>query len=714
MSEMLCESQIKHVAVFARGAVVTRRVTLPSQMPEDEVDLVVTGVTPLATRGTARATLKGTREVILLRTRLVIPAAPSPPGKVVERVRDLLLARDQIELERHYLQARRQLFADLVPSPRLDTAWRKIDPEGRVKDALAVTALADTLAGEIDAKLMDLDEAARKNAREIERSELEASQARTAERVGAGQPTYEVVVRIGAGGASTLSELEISYGVPGARWWPAYSVRLTEQNQKAAWALEAHVAQATGEDWAGVALTLSTVDLIRDARLPELASFRLGRAQAPPRRGYRPLPEGLDSMFGGYDRAISKAPAPPRSVMPAPPAPPPPPPLAGIGGSHPESALEEDEDTFGPVAARGAPQARALPAPPRAMMSAKFEAAPAMAPAPQAAPMPQRSRTPMFGGAAAVPPELRAPGSPSAGGMVRGEPTPVAKGGAAHAQEQLEPVDTWLDFDRLILGQMNDRAHRGRLAQDPGVLGDAGPAAAAREKIERVIPPGAMDPKDYAARGFQLSYDSNAPADVPSNALAHRVLLSAAEARSQARLIVVPRESGDVYREAKMTNPFDVALLPGAVDVFVDGALLTTSRIGIIGLGGIIELGLGVEDRMRVARNARVEESTAGLLGGQTVSDHTITIDLSSALGAETEVEVFDRIPVTDDKDVTIELRAARPKPEKYAQSEKGEPIRGGQRWRARVPAGGKTQVEFAYRITLSSKSELTGGNRRD
>jgi hypothetical protein len=96
------------------------------------------------------------------------------------------------------------------------------------------------------------------------------------------------------------------------------------------------------------------------------------------------------------------------------------------------------------------------------------------------------------------------------------------------------------------------------------------------------------------------------------------------------------------------------------------------------------------------------------------VSDHSITIDLASALSSEVEVDVFDRIPVTDDKDVTIELRAARPKPEKYAQSEKGEPIRGGQRWRVEVPAGGKARVEFAYRVTLSSKSELQGGNRRD
>jgi hypothetical protein len=674
VSEILCESLIKHVAVFARGAIVTRRVKLPAEIAEGEVDLVVAGVTPLLMRGSARAMRKGTRDVLLLRTRLVTPAAPAPPGKLIEHVRDLLLARDQLELERHYLQARRQLFADLVPAPRLDSAWRKQDPDGKMRDALAVSGLADVLAASIDAKLMDLEEAARKNAREIERSELEASQARSAERAGAGQPTCEILVRLGPGDTSALSELEISYAVPAARWWPAYTVRLTEQNRKAAWALEAHVAQASGEDWTGVALTLATVELIRDARLPELASFRLGRAQAPPRRGYRPLPEGLEAMFGGYDRAISTASAP---RVPAPPPPPhaAPPPL---------TPQEEDyEDTFGPVVSRPpAPAGRAVPA----QLAAS-------------APMAPMAR-------------MSVPRASRAQGMTRSlESAPIAK---RVVQEPLEPADTWLDFDRLILGQMNDRAHRGRLVQDPTALGDAGPAASARGKIERVVPPEAIDPRAYAGRGHQLSYESNAPADVPSNATAHRVLLAAAEARSEPRLLVVPRESGDVYREARMTNPFAVALLPGLVDVFVDGALLTASRIDVIGRGGTIELGLGVEDRMRVARNARVEESTAGLLGGQTVSDHSITIDLASALSSEVEVDVFDRIPVTDDKDVTIELRAARPKPEKYAQSEKGEPIRGGQRWRVEVPAGGKARVEFAYRVTLSSKSELQGGNRRD
>jgi hypothetical protein len=130
--------------------------------------------------------------------------------------------------------------------------------------------------------------------------------------------------------------------------------------------------------------------------------------------------------------------------------------------------------------------------------------------------------------------------------------------------------------------------------------------------------------------------------------------------------------------------------------------------------GGALLLGLGVEDRLRVARNARVEEGTTGLLGGSTSVEHAVTIDLSSALGREAEVVVLDRIPVSDDKDIDIKTLYVRPTAEAYTQAERGHPVRKGLRWQVTVPAGGKVRLELGYKLTLPSKSEIVGGNRRE
>jgi Domain of unknown function (DUF4139) len=689
MPEIVCESRIRHVALYGRGAIVTRRVRLPPNVPAGEVDLVVAAITPLATLGSARATLDRdngkpdeAREVLLVRTRIVVPESAAVPGDVVERVRTLALDRERIDLERRYAYARREALARLAPVPKLDSPWRRLDPDARVKDAFAAGDLLEELVHAIDRRLLELEDLLFENARALEKAELAASQARSRDRAGAEHPTVEIVVRLGAGagtgGAAVDASLDVSYAVGAARWWPAYSVRLDGggAGSKAAWALDAVVHQATGEDWNDVALSLTSVELARDARLPELASFRLGRAQPAPSKGYRPLPEGLDALFEGHDRAMARLPAPPvqKPIAKAPPRP--------------------------------AVNAAAVAAVDAADTSNLDDA--------ETVHIQTMSRAMSFGGAPA-PRRMRGSRPPMAAAMPEEMLTTHAR--APTPRGPLVPEDGWLDFDRLELPEMRDRSSRGQLVQEALAAGATsyGDRVQAEHRIE-LLPTVryAIDPRELGWRGHQILYDAAVRADIASNALPHRVSVLAADGTATSRLVVAPRESTSVFRESRTVNPFGVGLLPGPTDVFVDGALLTTSAIGVVGVGGKIAIGLGVEERVRAARNARTDESSTGLLGGKTAVETAVTIDLSSALGQRAIVDVYDRLPSTEDKDVEIELRSSKPRAERYTQSDRGEPIRGGLSWQVELGAGEKARVEYTYEITLPAKSELRGGNRRD
>src|SRR6185295_19093357 len=95
--------------------------------------------------------------------------------------------------------------------------------------------------------------------------------------------------------------------VHGARWAPSYALRLERGMGSGVLTLRASIAQASGEDWAGVKLSLSTAALDRRTALPELKSLRIGRAQPPPQRsGWREPPPGLDELFAGFDAAWAK------------------------------------------------------------------------------------------------------------------------------------------------------------------------------------------------------------------------------------------------------------------------------------------------------------------------------------------------------------------------------------------------------------------------
>lgn len=708
-----------------------RKVTVPQEaLPSGDVDLVIDDITLLAEPGSVRAAAPaGSRPIVAVLSSLIVPASAIPVGPSEARVQELEGQLGRLNLESERLQAQRQSLAAVQPDPGLRTTSliEKIDE--RVADTLATAELLATLQGELDQRLQELANKRSQVHRELEAARLFRAQASSEPRPDGEQQRRRVTVRLGSGGA--LPQLEILYVVPAARFWPIYTLRISEGGRKATWLIEALCAQRSAEDWREVRLGLSTADLIYDARLPELPSLRLGRAQPPSRRGYRPPPEGLERMFHGYDRAFANL--PPATSLPS---------LADeelVPADRPSFGLDNGDDGASSTMYRqtqgkgrsGAaklgevrdelrrkdvPANRAAPPRPAASMSMPplppsvgsygsppspqqmNQAIPDAAPPP--APKAMRARQSMtFGG---IMPE----GGPGGGGGAEYEPIPEPEP-SSH-----EPQDAWLDFDHLIMAGVNDAQRRGRLTYSGEP--DAGQRQLAAAQLEALSPSERLvDPQ--ASRGrFDHRYDADGLVLIPSDGQPHRVALLCAETVPALRLLTVPGERPEVYREAELQNPCEAPLLSGPVDVYVEGSLLTTAGIDHIERGGTLRVGMGVEDRMRVARNVRSDEDTAGLLGGSVVVTHTVTIELSSALGQPSTVEVLERLPVSEDKSMTVEFIAARPEASPYTQAERGAPIRGGLQWRIPLAAAGKAKIEYQYRIVFPAKTEIVGGNRRD
>lgn len=689
-----CGSRIESVVVYARGAVVSRRVELPEALPEGAVELRVAGITALADAGSVRAICEGEREVTALSAALRYPTPTAPPGSLAERLAAIELHLRRLRAEQQSTSELRQALAEAEIAPALPRWARRLDPAARFADAAALHGLLDEELGRLDAAIAELGVAVEDQLLARAAAQLEASQARPEEIAGEHQAQHEVAVRFAAG-AGKIEALAIEYVVGAARWWPAYTARFSDAATKVALTLDALVAQASGEDWGRVRLALSTAHLANDARLPELPSLRLGRAQAAPRRGYRPPPPGLDALFAGYDRAVAEQATSTREPTDT----------GAVDGRRSSGAARWEEQTKEAETAAelgmlddDLPSEISLQA--RDMLAAAPMARPEAAPMRKmSAPAPEKARR-AFGARGA-------PAAPGGGGAPLGRAEPAAPAEPL----PIEPADAWLDFDTLVLADPGDTGRRGRLVREP-----QGPllAEAARTRIDLMAtPPLAHDP--LSARGrYDHRYDAAGTADIPSSGRPHRVSVGAAETHAVPRFVAVPREAAEVYREAELQNPFDAPLLAGPVDVFLDGALMTTAELGHVDRRGALRLGLGVEDRLRVARNARVEESTAGLLGGSLLVDHAVTVELASSLGRKVTVEVLERVPFSGDKDVEVKLTYARPEPERYTQAERGAPVQRGQRFLVEVPAGEKAKVELGYRVTLPAKNEIIGGNRRE
>ncbi|MDX9723412.1 MAG: DUF4139 domain-containing protein [Myxococcota bacterium] len=668
-----CASRISAVTVYARGATVRRIVDVDAVGPT--VSSLSVELSPLAEPGSVRVELLG-RILLGTRFRVVTPESGEIAAELSEKL--WLAQREQERLEAE-LQAARERDSGLSAVEPKPLGRRANEQSAeRFADALAVLALVDDLRDQLDESVDLLVRAVEEQKHEVARLEQEMREARSSEQVGQGYPHAELSLSLGEGQA--IERLELEYAIPTARWWPAYSLRIGSEEGRAELSLDAFVSQCSLEDWTGVRLSLSTADLQRSIELPKLPAWRLGRAQPPKATGYRPLPDDLEQLFEGYDRTMRTAS----------PLPPPSPPMV-----EPQPCVvDEDEecDDYAPADLPGAKLAEEA-------SYGEMRKEMASPPAPSAAPMRLMAKKK----ASLLPSMSRAVGGAARASMMRDE---------APAEELSMVLDVggdWLDFDGL---QLTSSA-RGRLTRRAKLGAERWLRQAQTELDAVALPRDVADP--LAARGsFDHIYHGATRVDVPSSPRLHRLSLKQESAPSHSVFRAVPLLSLEVFREVLVDNPFAAPLLAGPVDVFIGSALLCTTRLSAVDRGGRLRVGLGVEERLRVSRNVRVDEGSAGIFGGTVVVTHEHSIELASALGFDTEVEVLDRMPISTDEEIELTLKSSEPKSEPYEQAELGSPVRGGRRWKLALPAGQKRSIAWAYTLSYPTKREIIGGNRRD
>ena len=696
-----CSSVIARVVVHARGALVTREVELPGHLPDGIVDVAVPGITLMAQPGSARAALEGSERVVAaLHTALVIPRGEVSPEPTLARVRDLVARIERVADEHRVLSERRARLAELALAPHLRTLdERKRERDAfdvRFGEALRMPPPPPHTAGPRHQRPPARATPRRELPRAPEAARLEDQQTSTRERVGDAHPTRTITARLTGGGRP--GKLLVTYAVEAARWWPAYTLRVAEGGARATWTFEAVIAQRSGEDWSAVPLSLSSADLVFDARLPELASLRFGRAQPPRRRPFRPAPAGVDEMFAEYLRFGGAAFQPQmervtsKEAMPLP--------FLGVADQpSDEMATAVQNVSFGSAPAVPPPPVGGAPRAAMAMPGAAMPAAPMSMSMPQT--LRAKSRAGVLGAL------LEGGGGPSSSTR---EALTLAEAMSPEVEPEAAPSEAWSDHDALVLANA-DEPNRGRLVPRRAAEGAAAVEAACGE-VDLAAGDRYRDPAE--TRGmFDHRYDAAGRADVPSDGRLHRVGVDDAPCAVRLAWRTVPSESAEVYREAHVLNPFDTALLGGPVDVYLDGSLLTTTNIERIDRGGTLFCGMGVDDRIKVARNVRVDEEAAGLLGGSTAVEHAVAIELSSAVRERVNVTVLERVPVTDDKAVEVKIVRTSPQPVAYDQADRGAPVRGGVRFEASVSPNDRTCIELVYRLVFPQKLDIVGGSRR-
>jgi hypothetical protein len=717
---------VESVTVFRRGAAVRRAFELPSG-----VSRVALGPLPRALDdGSVRVHASVGASVRELRVELAVfapdAALASADFEALEAAR-LDLARAEAKVAT--LQGSLQAIA-AITMPSRSRAEREAPGEIPSEARLRLARFRADRAQASRTALLDAEEAlarARDRVAVEEDRERRATSARRT-RVDELRKRVDLVL---AEPTAVGARLVLEYAVPGAGWAPSYALRFDATMTKATLERRAYVAQRSGEDWSGARLSLSTAEPTRWTELPDLPSLRIGRRQsAPARRGWRAPPTGADALFADYDAAFAD-----------------PPPKSG-GSFHTQSgtvskeemrhfaassasAADVDDDESFAVAAAPPPMPQAMPMP---------QAPPASFGPPGGAPMPPppRGAPPMAPMAAAMPARAQTAMAKKSRGMIGG----FGGGGGADLEEgfadrgapEEAPSGVAIDVELLVYAHLRlvaiDGPSRGKLmptgrvgalaeALGDRVVGDLGASLIEAERAASrlsPVPPSAT--LASAVDGFDHAFEVASRVDVPSDGAWHGVRIGDEALPCEAKLVVVPRESDDVFRFVQLAVK-GAPLLRGPADVFVGDRYLLARGLGPTSTGGSLRLGLGVEPGVRVARNVRFEERSAGLMGRALELVHDVEVELRSSLSSVATIEVRERVPTTREGDDEIEVREDEVTPswERWEPDASDAPqgrFDGGRRWRVKLEPGTTRTLRARWVIRIAAKNELVGGNRRE
>ncbi|MEG4015644.1 MULTISPECIES: mucoidy inhibitor MuiA family protein [unclassified Microcoleus] len=295
------ETRICEVTVYTDRALVTRRGTV--SLAGNERELAIASVPATLDTESVRATGAGTVAVRLLGVRTETVFSSEPVGdrtaELTQQIQELQTQRrginDKITARKIQLKFVEGLSEKSVGFFSSSIAKQQVglNETGELLNFLGTNYLKYVSAiAQHERQQRELD-------KQIEALQQQLRQVHTPH----SQQSFNIIVAIEPSGSGNF-ELEVSYVVMRARWTPLYDLRVNTTNNQINLNYLAEVNQNTGEDWTGVALTLSTAKPGMGMLPPKLECWYVDilRSKSPPAAEF--YRAGMTRSMASYDSKV--------------------------------------------------------------------------------------------------------------------------------------------------------------------------------------------------------------------------------------------------------------------------------------------------------------------------------------------------------------------------------------------------------------------------
>jgi len=242
-----------------------------------------------------------------------------------------------------------------------------------------------------------------------------------------------------------------------------------------------------------------------------------------------------------------------------------------------------------------------------------------------------------------------------------------------------------------------------------GMLFAAAPAPAPQVDLMAGALPEAEPYQEMAApsaavegNGATVTFKLAQVVSVPSDNSPHKVNIAAINLSPKLDYLSVPKLAEAAYRRATITNQSEYLLLPGQVNLFVDGDFIGALSLERVAPNEDFDLALGVDDRVAVTRELKAREVDKKIIGDRRRIRVAYEIEVSNLSDRAIDLEVRDQLPVSRHEQIKVKLEAADPK--LIEQTELNELV-----WKLSLAAKAKQICRFDFTIEHPAAMQVMG-----
>jgi uncharacterized protein (TIGR02231 family) len=155
-------------------------------------------------------------------------------------------------------------------------------------------------------------------------------------------------------------------------------------------------------------------------------------------------------------------------------------------------------------------------------------------------------------------------------------------------------------------------------------------------------------------RGTTAHFKALATPSVRGDGHPVRMRIGGSTLKSQHKLIAVPEQSLNAARSLELHNSSGQSLLPGKVSLYQDGAFLGVTELDFIADGEAFSVFLSVADHIKLSRRLDQKQSTLSR-GKRNKMQVRFIVSVENLSTAATTFTLADRIPVSENKDITVD-----------------------------------------------------------